>query len=66
MSLPKDALEAWLRAAASWPEGYAKPRFVVPDNMYEALREAWGDGVEVIKFSDTMLPVDMPSDPTSE
>lgn len=34
-----------------------KPRFVVPDNMAEALQEAWGTAAEVIPVSETRLPL---------
>lgn len=40
-----------------WPSEYPKPRFVVPDNMVKAMREAFGDAAEIIPVSETMLPV---------
>lgn len=44
-----------------WPPEYPKPYFVVPDNMVEAMREAFGDAVEIIPVSETMLPTDSAS-----
>jgi hypothetical protein len=39
-----------------WPPEYAKPIFVVPDIMVEAMREAFGDAARVVPISETMLP----------
>lgn len=40
-----------------WPEGYAKPRLVVPDRLVDAFREQY-PYAEVIPISETMLPVE--------
>jgi hypothetical protein len=42
-------------AKVPWPEEYAKPLFVVPDNMLEKAREFWGSNANVIPISDTLL-----------
>jgi hypothetical protein len=39
-----------------FPPEYAKPRFVVADNMVEAAREYWGDAADVVPISETYLP----------
>lgn len=45
-----------------FPPEYAKPRFVVADNLVDAAREFWGDAADVIAISDTKLPDDSQSD----
>ena len=43
-----------------WPEEYAKPFLVVPDNMVELYRKAY-PWAEVIPVSETRLPVSDPA-----
>jgi hypothetical protein len=43
-----------------WPPEYAKPIFVVPDIMVDAMREAFGDSARVVPISETMLPLTAP------
>lgn len=47
---------AWLESMP-WPEEYAKPRFVVPDNSVDKHKQLFGDCVDVISISDTLLPI---------
>lgn len=39
-----------------WPKEYAKPFLIVPDNLVDMFREAYGDTVRVVPVSETMLP----------
>jgi hypothetical protein len=42
------------------PPAYAKPTFVVPDNLVDAARAFWGDAANVVAVSDTRLPDSVP------
>jgi hypothetical protein len=57
---------SWPWILANLPPDYPKPRLVVADNMVDVAREFWGDGVEIIAHSDTMLPVDSVPKPSAE